>query len=86
MADLRTQPVVQDTGSEELKKLRLSYNALLDALGDYLDAVEAATQVSDIATAATNLLALLEVDATHIPKIGGEPGVIERPSRPIQQG
>lgn len=83
MANLRTLPVIQDSGSEELRRLRLSYNALLDAVGNLLDAMEAATAVGDIATAATTMLALLETDATHIPRIGGEPNIPVGPSRPV---
>lgn len=83
MADIRTQPVESDLGSEELRKLRLSYNALLEGLGTFLDEVEAATAVADVATAATNFLALLEIDATNIPAIGGLPNIPERRSRPV---
>ena len=79
-----TQPVIQDVGSEELKKLRLSYNALLDAVSALMDELEVAGAIGDVNTAAVNFKALLEAAAPGIVKVGGEPGVGQRPSRPLQ--
>lgn len=83
MADVRTQPILQDVGSEELRKLRLSYNALLDAVGDLLDALESAAAIGDVNTAATAFKALIETDTADIVKVGGLPNIPERPSRSV---
>ena len=82
MADLRTVNVIEDTGSEELRRLRKSYNALLAALGRYMDAEETAAGAS--AAAATAFLAEVEVDSAEVVVVGGEPGIQNRPQRPIQ--
>lgn len=79
MADLRTVTVIEDTGSEELKRLRKSYNALLAALGRYMDTEEAAAGAS--AAAATAFLAEIETDTAEVVAIGGDPNVINNPSR-----
>lgn len=84
MADLRTVNVIEDTGSEELKRLRKSYNALLDVVGDLLDALETAAAVGDVNTAATNALAVLETNSTEVVKVGGEPGVPNAHQRAVQ--
>ena len=83
MADVRTLPVVEDVGSEELRQLRLSYNALLDQLGTFMDAIEAATADASVNAAATAFLAAAETDTTSILKVGGEPGVPSRPRRAV---
>jgi hypothetical protein len=83
MADIRTLNVIEDSGSEELKRLRKSYNALLDNLGTFLDAAEAATIVADINTAATTFLAAIEVDTAEVMKVGGQPGLSNAPARPL---
>lgn len=83
MATWRTQPVIEDLGSEEVKKLVRSYNGLLDAVGDLVDALESAAAVGDINTAATAFLAAVESNTATAVKIGREPGVPERPSRPV---
>lgn len=85
MADIRTQPVIQDLGSEELKKLRLSYNALVTLVGHILDDLEGAASVAAINAAATVRLAELETDTADVVAVGGEPGVPERHSRPVTQ-
>lgn len=81
MADIRTVTVPEDTGSEELKRLRKSYNALLDMFGNLLDALEAAADVAAVNTAATAALAELETNTAVVIKIGADPGVINNPSR-----
>lgn len=81
MANIRTQPVIEDTGSEQVKKLTDSYNALLEALGTFMDTVETAAGAS--AAAATAFLATVESDTTAVTAIGRQPGVPERPSRPV---
>ena len=83
MAEIRTQPVVQDTGSEELKKLRLSYNALVELVGNILDDLEGAANIAAVNAAATVRLAEIETDTADVVAIGGLPGVPERPSRPV---
>jgi hypothetical protein len=83
MAELRTQPVLQDTGSEEVKKLRLSFNALATLVGDLLDEIEGAADLGALQTATTALLAQVETDTATVVLVGGEPGVPERPSRPV---
>jgi hypothetical protein len=83
MASWRTQPVLADVGSEELKKLRLSYNSLLDVVGDLLDALEAASDVAAVNAAATAALAAVEVDTAGAKKVGAEPNIPERPSRAV---
>jgi hypothetical protein len=81
MADVRTQPVLQDVGSEELRLLRQSYNAMLDAVGDLLDALETAAAIGDVNTAATAFKALIETNTSEIVKIGGLPNIPDAPKR-----
>lgn len=81
MADIRTVTVVEDTGSEELKRLRKSYNSLLDALGTFMDSLEAATADATVQACATAFLAAVETDAAEIIKVGGDPGVPNNQSR-----
>ena len=81
MADFRTLPIIEDLGSEEVRQLRLSYNALLESLGTYMDAVETAAGAS--AAAATAFLAEVEVDTASVLAIGGLPGVPSRPRRAV---
>ena len=83
MAEIRTQPVIQDTGSEELKKLRLSYNAMVELLGNILDDLESAANIAAVNAAATVRLLEIEVDTATVVAVGGQPGVPERPSRPV---
>jgi len=79
MADIRTVTVVEDSGSEELKRLRKSYNALLESLGTFMDSVETAAGAS--AAAATAFLAEIETDSAEVVAIGGDPNVGNNPSR-----
>ena len=81
MADIRTLAVVEDTGSEEVKRLRKSYNALLDSLGTFMDSVETAAGAS--AAAATAFLAEVEVNTALVVKVTGDPGVGNNPSRGV---
>jgi hypothetical protein len=83
MAEVRTAPVIEDTGSEEVKRLRKSYNALLDALGTFMDSLEAATADATVQACATAFLASVETDAADIVKIGGEPNVVDAPKRAV---
>lgn len=83
MADIRTQPVIEDSGSEQLKKLTLSYNALLTALGTFMDSLEVATADATVLACATAFLATVESDTTDVVAVGRQPGVPERPSRPV---
>jgi hypothetical protein len=83
MADVRTQPVVEDTGSEELRQLRKSYNGLLDVVGTLLDALETAADVGAVNAAAVAALASIESDTATVKKIGGEPGVPSRHQFPV---
>lgn len=82
MADLRTQPMVEDTGSEELRRLRKSYNALLDNLGIFMDSLEAATADATVQACATAFLAAVEVDTAEVVKVGGN-DIPNRPQRPV---
>jgi len=81
MATFRTLPVVEDLGSEETKQLIISYNALLESLGTFMDSVETAAGAS--AAAATAFLAEVETDNAAVLKIGREPGVPSRPRRAV---
>jgi hypothetical protein len=81
MADIRTVPIIEDTGSEQLKRLTDSYNALLESLGTYMDTVEAAAGAS--AAAATAFLAEVETDTATVVAIGRLPGVQARPARAV---
>jgi hypothetical protein len=83
MASIRTQPVIEDTSSEELRTLRVSYNGLLDVVGTLLDALKAASDVPAVNAAATAALASLETDTATAVKVGGEPGVPARPARAV---
>jgi hypothetical protein len=81
MADVRTVNVIEDVGSEELARLRRSYNALLDQYGNLLDALATATTVGDVNTAATAALAELETDQATIIKVGVTTEMPHRPQR-----
>ena len=81
MADIRSLKVVEDTGSEELKRLRKSYNALLDSMGTFMDSVKTAAGAS--APAATAFLAEVETDSALVVKVTGDPGVGNNPSRGV---
>jgi hypothetical protein len=83
MAEIRTQPVIEDLGSEQVKKLTDSYNALLEQLGIFMDSLEAATADATVTACATAFLAAVEDDAATIVGVGRQPGVPERPSRPV---
>lgn len=83
MADIRTKPVIEDTGSEQLKKLTNSYNALLESLGTFMDSLEAATADATVKACATAFLAEVEVNTATVVAIGRQPGVPERPSRAV---
>lgn len=81
MADIRTQPVIEDLGSQEVAQLRTSYNALLEALGDYMDTVETAAGAS--AAAATAFLAVVEVDTTAVKAVGSTTNIPLNPDRAV---
>lgn len=83
MADIRTQPVIEDTGSEELRQLRKSYNGLLDVFGTLIDAIEVGADIAAMQAAATAALASIESDTAVVKKIGGEPGVPSRHQFPV---
>lgn len=83
MADVRTLTIVEDLGSEHEREVRKSYNALLNALGDFLDAAEAATTVGDINTAATAMKALIETDTAAIRRVVGTQNIPQRPARAV---
>jgi hypothetical protein len=83
MAEIRTQPVIEDVGSEQVKKLTLALNALTTLVGDLLDEIEGAADFAALQTATTALLATIEVDTADVVLIGRQPGVVERPSRPV---
>ncbi len=82
MADIQNQKVIGDTGSEELKLLRKSYNALLVIFGTYLDAIEAAGAVGNINAAATAALLSLEATTTVAKSIGAEKELVDAPKFP----
>jgi hypothetical protein len=83
MANMRTLPVLEDTGSEQLKKLTDAHNALVDLVGDILDDLEGAADDAARIAAATARLALVEADTSPVVKIGRLPGVVVRPSRAV---
>jgi len=83
MAAIRTLPVLEDVGSEQVKQLIISHNALLDALGTFMDSLEVATADATVLACATAFLATAEVDTTAILKIGREPGITSRPKRAV---
>jgi hypothetical protein len=83
MAEMRTRHVLEDTGSEQLKSLTDAHNALVDLVGDFLDAMETAADDAARIAACTVLLATVETDAATVVKIGRQPGVPVRPRGPV---
>jgi hypothetical protein len=83
MAEIRTQPVVEDLGSEQVKKLTDSYNALVELVGNILDDLEGAANIGAVNAAATVRLAEIESDIATVVAVGRQPGVPEGPSRPV---
>jgi hypothetical protein len=83
MADFRTLPVLEDSGSEQVKRLNDSYNALLDSLGTFMDSLAAATADATVIACATAFLAEVETDAALVVRVGREPGVPVRPARAV---
>lgn len=81
MANLRTLPIVEDLGSEQIKQLIVSYNALLDFVGNIVDDLEGAANIGAVNVAMTARLLELETNTATVLKIGRQPGV---PSRPRQ--
>ena len=59
MANLKTQQVVGDLGSQEHAQLVASYNALLDVVGDLVTALKSATD-SNVSTPATTAETAME--------------------------
>jgi hypothetical protein len=61
MADLKTQHVVGDLGSQQVQQLIVSYNALLVVLGDMITSMKTtAGFVADLQTIATTAETALE--------------------------
>ncbi len=83
MAAVRTLPLVEDTGSEQLKQLTISYNALLDLVGNIMDDLEGAANIGAVNAAMTIRLAEIEADTATVLKVGREPGVPSRPKRDV---
>ena len=83
MATFRTLPITEDLGSEQIKQLIISYNALLESLGTFMDSLEAATADATVQACATAFLAEVETNTASVLKIGREPGVPSRPRRAV---
>ena len=83
MANMRTLPMIEDTGSEQVKQLTDAHNALVDLVGNILDDLEGAADDAARIAAATAQLALVEVDTSPVVKIGRQPGVPSRPKRAV---
>jgi len=83
MATIRTLPVVEDVGSEQVKQLIISYNAMVELVGNILDDLEGAANIAAVNAAATVRLAEIEVDTATVVAIGREPGVPSRPKRDV---
>lgn len=82
MANLNTQGVVGDTGSEEVATLRRNYNALCDAMGDLVTALKSAAAIGDVVTAATAAEAAMEA---NVSKVDQQPNVPAAPTRPPER-
>ena len=83
MADIRTLTVPADTGSEQLKRLTDSYNALLELLGVFMDDMVAATADATVIAAAQAVLDAVEVDAAEVVAIGRSQDIHVRPARAV---
>lgn len=79
MANLQNQPVIGDSGSEELKLLRKSYNAMLAIFGVFLDSVEVAAATANVNAAATAALLSLEATTTVAKTISAEKELTDAP-------
>lgn len=82
MANLNTQGVVGDTGSEEVATLRRNYNELCDVVGDLVTALKGVAAIGDVATAGTNAETAMEA---NVSKVGQEPDVPAAPTRPPER-
>lgn len=83
MANMRTLPIIEDTGSEQVKQLTDAHNALVDLVGDLMDDLEGAADDAARIAAMTARLALVEVDTSPVVKIGRQPGIAVRPARAV---
>lgn len=79
MADLTTQSVLRDTGSEYVATLERNYNALLNALGDFATAVAASALVADVIAAGAALETALEA---NVSVVQGQPNIPPAPRFP----
>jgi hypothetical protein len=79
MADIQNQQVVSDIGSEEVKLLRKSYNALLTFLGTFMDAIEAGADIAAMNAAAVAYLASVEASTTVCKQIIATQETPDRP-------
>jgi hypothetical protein len=66
MADILTQPVITDTGSEEVAVLVNSYNNLVDTLGTLITTLVSVADVNAIKAAAVIAEAALVADVVKI--------------------
>lgn len=82
MANLTTQGVIGDTGSEEVAALRRSYNELCDAMGDLVTALKGAAAIGDVVTAATAAEAAMEA---NVKKVSQQPSIPAAPARPVER-
>jgi hypothetical protein len=83
MANVRTLPMIEDTGSEQVKQLTDAHNALVDLVGNFLDEMEGAADDAARIAACTALLATVETDTSPVVRIGRLPGVPTRPARSV---
>jgi len=79
MANYLTQNVIADLGSEEVKQLITSYNALLDAVGDLITGMTTAADTAAINTLATTAETAL---VANVKIIAPKPVVPSAPVRP----
>jgi hypothetical protein len=79
MANIQNQQVVSDTGSEEIKLLRKSYNTLLTFLGTFMDAVKVGADIAAMNAAATAYLTSVEASTTVCKQIIATQEIPDRP-------
>jgi hypothetical protein len=79
MADITSQQVISDLGSEEVKLLIDNYNALLAAVGTFATATAAAADVAALKAAGAALETAIEANTVTLVR---QPNIPARPTRP----
>ena len=69
MADLQTQRIVGDLGSQEHAHLQASYNGLLDVLSDLITGLKTAADVPAVQALATTAEAAMEANVKKLESV-----------------